>query len=70
MYHPLVLRFFLVGAQYRSPINYTQEALDAVGVLSPQNSYINAIGGQLDHTRIHQVLINVYCLRRTIPNLS
>lgn len=31
-YHPLALRFFLVGAQYRSPINFTQDALDSVSL--------------------------------------
>ncbi len=28
LYHPLALRWFLLGSQYRAPINYTQRALD------------------------------------------
>jgi cysteinyl-tRNA synthetase len=28
-YNPLALRYLLLGAHYRSPLNYTQEALDA-----------------------------------------
>ena len=27
-YHPMVLRFMLLGAHYRAPINYTQKALE------------------------------------------
>lgn len=29
-YHPRALRWFLVGTQYRQPINYTQRALEEV----------------------------------------
>ena len=29
-YHPAALRWFLVGTQYRQPINYTQRALEEV----------------------------------------
>ena len=30
LYHPVALRWFLVGTQYRAGLNYTQRALEEV----------------------------------------
>jgi cysteinyl-tRNA synthetase len=38
LYHPLALRWFLIGTHYRAGLNYTQRALEEVCLTSPGHS--------------------------------